>query len=110
MMMLVTPSPAQTRRRESRVWTDDEILYELRAWLDTTPRVSSAAYAQAQRANPDLPSLATVCKRFDGWANALGEIGYVGPHRVVHRYTDDEILDAVRSWIAESGDARADSY
>ena len=98
----MTPSP--------RAWTEDELLDELRAWLENAESPSGTRYEHARRANPGMPSLSTICRRFGGWHQALEEVGLVREPTVFRRYTDAAILDALRRWIAAGGDGRAASY
>jgi hypothetical protein len=102
--------PDSLRRRVTQTWTDEELLDELRAWIHTTGQRSSWRYEHDRRDRPELPPLSTICKRFGGWHAALDECGDAEPRRPVRRYTDADLLDALRSWLAEGGDGRAATY
>ena len=96
--------------RYVRSWTDDELIAELRAWLEVTPRPSTHVYAQDRASNPELPPLSTVCHRFGGWHEALREAGHAGEPRPTRRYRDNDILNAIREWMDGGGDGRAATY
>lgn len=96
--------------RSGRGWSDDELIDELRSWLESSDSASGGAYERARRANPAMPTLSTICRRFGNWQQALEEAGHVRESRVVPRYTDAELVEALRRWLAAGGDRRAATY
>jgi hypothetical protein len=90
-------------------WTDAEVRDALRAWLDKTNDPSRRTYNLAQHGNRDLPSLGTIDNRLGGWAKAVRELsdpGYIG----APRFTTDDILAAVQTWLDNGGNARPTAY
>jgi hypothetical protein len=92
------------------MWSDEELLEELRSWLDRALSSSGGAYERVRRSNAAMPTLSTICRRFGSWQQALEEAGHTRERRVLRRYTNDELLNAVRTWIDSGGDGRATSY
>jgi hypothetical protein len=106
----VTAKRAVRPQKDQRRWSDDDLVAALRAWVQSTGHVSSAAYLNDQRINPQLPSLATMCRRFGGWQPALARAGHTREPKVTRRYTEAQLRDALRAWMDAGGDRRSASY
>jgi hypothetical protein len=110
MMRAMSPGARRRPRGLTQSWTDDELVAELRAWTQATGHRSSSRYERDRGGRPDLPPLSTICKRFGGWHAALAEIGETSPRPSVRRYSDADLVAALRSWLHDGGDGKAATY
>ena len=88
---------------EHRRWSDEEILEAIRSWqrkYGSGPRNSDW-----ERASAEHPVRQLVQKRFGGFENARVLAGVPSPRWPYRRapWTDQELREAVRSWVAVHG-------
>jgi hypothetical protein len=94
------PPPGQPRP-----WREPAILAAMRAWAREHGRPPTSS--EWAHASPSHPTSATVRRRFGVFENALASAGLSAPHRRwrFKPWTDEQILEALRSWAAVRGRA-----
>jgi Homing endonuclease associated repeat/Recombinase/Resolvase, N terminal domain/Recombinase zinc beta ribbon domain len=96
-----SPTAERTNRTYTS-WPDAEIIGALQRWADKHGRAPRSC--EWVCASPEHPNSPTVRRRFTSWSRALSLAGLKPANpRAVKRWSDEEILRALRRWSERRG-------
>ena len=94
---------AKAHTTRDKVWTDEQLLDRVRAFITATGKTGSKEFGRWSRA-ANGPAQHTVIHRFAGWNNALALAGMEDapdPIKQRRRYTDNDLWAAVVEYLAD---------
>ena len=96
------PAPGPRLRRNT-AWPQDAVIAALQRWSEQQGRAPRVY--EWLRAGEEHPGAATVRKRLGSWQAALGAAGLPSAPALKRRWSEREILAALRLWAAREGRA-----